>query len=697
MTDAATCGHCGLPLGRRPVVAAVDGAQARFCCYGCVLASQVTRARGEDGAAAAILVRLGLGVFFAVNVMMVSMPAYVPYVYGAEAGPIDGPLFHVLRVLAIVLTAPVLVLLGGPIVASAWHGLRRGVANTDALIVLGTVAAYGLSIANTIAGRPAVYFDTAAMLLVLVTVGRWLEASARAEAGRAVRARLAPAPPRARRQRADAAGALMPFDDVDPDALVPGDVVRVGPGDAFPTDGIVVAGEGGVDEAALTGESFPVGKEAGSAVAGGTCSVDGVFEVRVTEVARASAAARIGDLLAAALRERTPWERTADRAARVLVPVVVALAFAAGGVWTWTSGIERGLLVAIAVLVVACPCGLGIATPVAIWTGLATASRRGVIVRSAPALERAAAVGAVVFDKTGTLTTRTPRLVAVEPVPDALVDRTGALVDRAGALRLAAAVAAGTTHPLAAAICAAAPGDGVAATAVRSLPGRGVTGVVGSRQVTIGSARLVRERLGRAIDDDARANGPRVFVLVDDVPLAVLRFAEAPRTEARSALASLRRLGLRVLLATGDASAPAVVPSLVAAADARVGLLPADKLSALGAIRRHYGAVAMVGDGVNDAPALAGADLGIAVGSATDLARTTADVAILSDDLERIPWLVAHARRVGRVARQNLAWAFGYNAIAVVLAAAGQLGPLVAAAAMIASSLAVVANARRLA
>jgi cation transport ATPase len=321
VSDTTTCGHCGLPLGRRPVRATIDGAVILCCCYGCVLAQQVTRASGDAGRAAGIYVRLGLGVFFAVNVMMVSMPAYVPYVYGAEAARIDGPLFLVLRVLATALTAPVLALLGWPILASAWQGLRSGAANTDALIVLGTVAAYVLSVVNTVNGRAAVYFDTAAMLLVLVTVGRYLEATAKADAGAAVRAGLMPVPPAATRETATGGE-----ESVAPEALAVGDVVRVGPGAAFPSDGIVVAGSGGVDEATLTGESWSVMKEPGNFVAGGTCSVDGVFRVRITRALRDGTPARIAELLHGALRERAPWERIADRAARWLVPAVVAIA-----------------------------------------------------------------------------------------------------------------------------------------------------------------------------------------------------------------------------------------------------------------------------------------------------------------------------------------------------------------------------------
>ena len=683
--DPAACGHCGLPLGRRPVRATVDGAALVCCCYGCVLAHQVTRASGEAGHAAGIYVRLGLGIFFAVNVMMVSMPAYVPYVYGAEAAPLDGPMFQLLRVLAIVLTAPVLVLLGWPIVASAWQSLRQGAANTDALIVLGTVAAYVLSVANTIAGRPAVYFDTAAMLLVLVTVGRYLEATAKAEAGAAVRSRLVSLPALAARERPSQGD----IESVAPEALRVGDVVRVGAGVAFPSDGVVVSGTGGVDEAMLTGESWPVLKEPGKPVAGGTCSVDGVFRVRITRQVQNGTAARIADLLHGALRERAPWQRIADGAAHWLVPAVVLIAALAAVFWMRVEGMERGLLVGLAVLVVACPCGLGIATPVAAWTGLTAAARRGVVVRSAAALERAAEVRAIVFDKTGTLTTRAPSLTAIEPV---------AGVDRAHVLARAAALASELQHPLAAAIVAAAEGapPSCTVTAVRTFPGLGARGLVDDAPVAIGSARFVASVLGSAppAGDDV---GPSVHVVEGSRVIGVLRFAERPRPEAAGALAALRRLGVRVLLATGDRQASAVVPALVEPADAALGLLPDQKMARVRALRARSGPIAMVGDGVNDAPALASADLGIAVAGATDLTRINADVAILSDDLGRVAWLVAHARRTSRVARQNIAWAFAYNAVAVALAAAGRLGPLTAAVAMLASSLAVIANARRLA
>jgi Cu2+-exporting ATPase len=670
---AGACAHCELPLGRRPV----RGKDGSFCCYGCLLAFQVTRARGDDGAAATIVVRLGLGVFFAMNVMMLTLPAYAPYVYpGADA---EGPLFTVLRVLALVFTAPVLVLLGGPILASAWRG---GGVNTDALIIAATGAAYVVSVVNTIAGRPGVYCDTAAMLLVLVTLGRWLEASARAEAGAAVRAMLAPEPAHAvrvvRGERVRVA----------PPVLAPGDVVEVAPGAAFPTDGLVLDGVGGVDESALTGESRPVPTAPGRVVAGGTCSVDGLFRVLVTATFAASAAARIAALVEAARRERTAAERTADRVVGRLVPAIAVIAVVAGDWWTMHAGLERGVLVALAVLVVACPCALGLATPIAVWAGLAAAARRGVIVRSAPVLERAAAVGRVLFDKTGTLTESAPRLVAIEATAGHTAD---------AVLARAATVERGLGHPIAVAIGHEAAARGLAlaeASDVRVVAGRGVRARIGDEVTAIGSLAFAAEETGTR---GAEADGA-VAVVADRRLVGTLRFAETVRESAPGALAGLHGLGVATGLVSGDARADAVVPGLIAPADAALGLLPDEKVAHVRRIRTHDpGAIAMVGDGINDAPALAAADVGIAVAGATDLARLTADVVVVGTDLRKIPWLLAHARRVRRAIRQSLGWAFAYNAIAVGLAAAGALTPVVASLAMLASSAAVVANARRLA
>jgi heavy metal translocating P-type ATPase len=683
----------------------VGGCDLVFCCFGCLLAMQVTRARGEEGGAAAILVRLGLAIFFAMNVMMTSMPSYVPQVYGGAPEPLDGPMFRWLRWLAAAFSVPVLALLGGPLFASAWRALRDRRASADILVATGVIAAYGLSAWNLVAGRPEVYFETAAMLLLLVTFGRFLEARARAEAGASVRAALSPVPSHATRLLGSGR------EEVETAALCPGDVVEVAAGAVLPADGVVVEGEAGVDESMLTGESRLVRKEPGSEVAGGTCSVDGRLRVRVTAPVSESAAARIEALLAGARRERSRAERLADAVAGVLTPMLFAVAVAAGVAWGLRDGVDRGVLVAISVLVVACPCGLGIATPVAVWVALQAAARRGVVVRSAPVLERLASVGRVLFDKTGTLTDAHPQVRAVAVAPGG--QRTPAEI-----LATCAALESGIEHPLARAIArahsAVAAGDAPPAEEVRAVAGAGVEGRVGGRRVAVGSARLAAERLGREtpgwepcdwspVGGAAPGDGEPTtvaFVVEDGRLLGAIGFAERPRDGAASALGEVRALGLGVSVVSGDASARAIVPALVSRDEVEVGLAPADKLDRIRRLRRAggsgAGAIAMVGDGINDAPALAAADVGIAVAGATDLARLTADVAILGGDLAAVPWLVRHARRVRRVAAQNLAWAFGYNLVAVGLAAAGWLSPLVASLAMIASSAAVVANARRL-
>ena len=678
------CAHCGLPVGRGAITGSVAGERGRFCCSGCLLALQVTRARGDHGAAAALLVRLGLALFFTMNVMMVSMPSYVPFLYGDAIGGTDGPLFAVLRVLALVLAAPVLALLGWPIARGGWQSLRAGAPTADLLIAMATVAAYVLSVWNTAAGRPQVYVDTACMLLVLVTLGRWLEARARAEAVAAVRAQLAPVPPTVVRLRAGEAR-----ERVDVALLAPGDVVEVGPGELLPTDGMVAEGTGGVDESALTGEHAPALRAPGDPVAGGTCSLDGWLRVRVTAPASASAAARLAALVMEAARTRTHGQRVADGVAAVLVPLVTVIALAAALAWGVRDGAARGVLVALAVLVVACPCALGIATPVAVWVGVAAAARRGVVVRSAPVLERLATVRRVLLDKTGTLTGRHLQLVAVEPAPDSGLDG-DQLLARAAALER------GLTHPLARAVTEGAHARGLtvpAAAAVHVVAGQGVRGRLDGEPHAVGSPRFAATELGRLVAVADGAGTPLVVLGAGRV-LGTLRVAEALTATAAQAMAALRGLGLEVGVLTGDQRVDAVLPLLAAHESVLGGLLPEDKLAHVRAARA--GGVMMVGDGLNDAPALAAADVGVAVGGATDLTRMTADVALLGGDLRALPWAVAHARRVVRVMRQNLVWAFAYNAVAVGVAAAGALDPLIAALAMILSSLAVVANARRL-
>jgi Cu2+-exporting ATPase len=676
---AGECAHCGLPLPRRPARVVLDGRSASCCCYGCVLALTVTRGQGESGAAAALLVRLGLAVFFTMNVMMVTMPTYASAVYGGDA-PADGPLFALLRGLGVLLATPVLLLLGGPVLASAAGSIRGGL-GVDALVVLGTAAAYGLSLWSVLHGGRELYVDTACMLLVLVTLGRYLEAQAKAAAGATVRAVLGPAAVVARR--------LGPAGDerIDAARLAAGERVLVRPGERFPTDGVIEDGAGGVDESMLTGEAGPRLREPGAEVFGGTVSVDGRFVVRVTRPLAESASARLTAMLGAALAARTRAERLADRAAAVLGPVTVAVALGAGAWWAAAAGPGRGVMVALSALVVACPCALGIAIPAAVWTAVGAAAKRGVVLRSAPVLERLARVRCILFDKTGTLTTGQPQVSRVEAVAG------GGLLPKE-ILRLAAGLEADTPHPVARALMAHALATGMelpAADALRVIPGHGVTGRVHGQAVTVASARFLGGE-GFPVDDP---EDRWTWVVVDGRVVGRVALDETIDPEAPAVVHALRALGLRIELLSGAAQARAVVPSLLAPGDAHCGLTPEGKV----AVVRQRGAeapVAMVGDGLNDAPALAAADVGIAVGRATDLARVAADVVVLGGGLGAVPWLVRLARRSVRIARQNLAWAFLYNAVALALAAGGRLTPVVAAFVMLGSSATVLANARRL-
>ena len=682
-----SCRHCTLPLGGRVITSEIDGSRHQFCCYGCLLAYQVTRASGEEGAASSIVIRLGLAIFLAMNVMVMSMPGYAPYLYGGDAAIFDGPLNQVLRWLAMIFALPVLGLLGWPVIRSFVLGGWAGGAMADALVMLGASAAFGLSISRTIAGSGAVYFDTAVMVLLFVTLGRYLEARARADAGNAIRADLTGTPSHARRVSGES------LSDVDVSALVPGDVVRIVAGEMFPTDGMVVSGRGWVDEALMTGESRMVAHQPGSRIAGGTCSVDGCFDVRVTRPASRSAAARIEQILESARRTSSPLERWAESFARVFLPITVAIAVSAGLWHGWRYDADSGILAALSVLVVACPCALGIATPVALWFGIVAAARRGVILRDASVLERADRVACVFIDKTGTLTQRTPRLLHCRPTADSPWSASE-LLHRVASLER------GQHHPIARAVVAAVGAAPLpAASDIAVDPGRGIRGCVDGAMLAVGT-RSYGDAASLPVGYDEDEVVGRVFVWSGPLCVGVLTFAEDPRPDAIAALTELRdRLAVSVGVLSGDSSARSAAALAVDGVTMEIGLSPDDKLRRVQAAseegRRSGGGVLFVGDGVNDAPALAAADVGIAFGEPADLPRTAADALCITDELRSIPWLLLHARRVVRIVRQNLMIAFGYNLVAVGFAAAGLLDPLIAAAAMLGSSLVVVANARR--
>ena len=586
------------------------------------------------------------------------------------------------------LAMPLQFVFGWRFYRGAWAALRAGTGNMDLLVALGTSAAFLLSLWRlTEAHAHHLYFEASALVILFVLLGKWLEGRAKQATGAAIRALLALRPRTA--LRLDAGNAE---EEIPAALLRPGDRVAIRPGGRVPADGTVEAGEAGADESALSGESRAVHKGPGAALAAGTTVLDGRLVMRVTATGAETALARVAALVAAAQSTRAPVQRLVDRVSAIFVPAVVALAIltllgwlAAGAAW------QDALLPAVAVLVVACPCALGLATPAAIMAGTGAAARAGILLRDAEAIQRGARLDLVAFDKTGTLTEGQPRLAAIH-------------TEEAQAIRWAAALQAGSEHPLARATLAAAPGAPLPATGFRALPGRGVRGEVGGRSLLLGSARLLAESgfpdpFGAEAAGEA-AQGRTLSWLIEEGRgvLALLAFEDAPRAGAAEAVAALRARGLRVVMLSGDGHAAAsALAARLGITELAAPLLPEDKLARLRAWQGEGLRVAMVGDGINDAPALAQADLGLAMGTGTEVAIAAAPITMLRPDPRLVPAALDVAHRTLWRIRGNLMFAFGYNAAALPLAALGMLNPAIAGSVMAMSSVSVLANAMWLA
>jgi Cu+-exporting ATPase len=583
------------------------------------------------------------------------------------------------------------------------------------LVALGTGAAWAFSVAATAVpeafpdgfrdahGGVPVYFEAAAVIVTLVLLGQVLELRARRRTGAAVRALLDLAPKTARLIAPDGTEADVPLAEVRV-----GDRLRVRPGEKVPTDGVVTEGSGAVDESMVTGEALPVAKRAGDAVTGGTVNTTGGLVVTASRVGSETVLARIISLVAEAQRSRAPVQGLADRVAAWFVPAVVLAAVLTFATWASLGpapALVYALVNAVAVLIIACPCALGLATPMAVMVGVGRGAREGVLVRNAEALEKLEKVDTVVVDKTGTLTEGKPRLVSVEPVNGFSAEEV---------LGLGAALEVGSEHPVAAAVIAAAKEPRIPTARVdgfESVPGKGVSGRVGGMFVLVGNRAMLAERgttdfAGLEERADAlRADGQTVvFVAADGAPAGLLGVADPIKATTADALARLRDAGLAVVMLTGDsrATAEAVARNLgIERVEAEV--LPGQKADAVRRLRAEGRVVAMAGDGVNDAPALAAADVGIAMGTGTDVAMESAGVTLVKGDLRGI----AKAHQLSRAAmkniRQNLFFAFAYNVLGVPVAAGVLypffgvlLSPMLAAAAMSLSSVSVIANALRL-
>jgi Cu2+-exporting ATPase len=680
------CSHCLLPIGLRAMQRTVNGEECAFCCYGCCIAFQVKHGNTEEWEAAWLLIRLGVGAFLSMNIMLISLLLYA----GTFSGP-DAWLLPWIHLLLWIFATPALVILGEPYLRETWAHAAQGRVTSSALVVLGVGAAYAYSIFATIERSEQVYFDTATMVLMLFTIGSYIEAAGRAKAARDLEPLLA-AESECATVVDEGTESRRPVRDIGAGMLV-----RVKPGERVPVDGVVIEGLSHTDEAVITGESRQVAKRVGSAVIAGSINLDGPLLIQSSGAGSATRWAQICRSVRDALSRRSPIQRIADRVVGVSVPFVLILGGLTVAYWAQLIPFDQALLVGLAVLVVACPCAVGLAAPLATSLGIGRLARCGCLVRDPGTLEALARTRLLAFDKTGTLTSGRSRIVGIES--------DGAGTDEV--LARAAGLERHSEHGLAHAITMAAAARGlepVVTSDVRAVPGRGILGNADGQPMAAGNSALMGDlgwSLAPALRERARsleASGHSViYVGWAGRVHAVLSLDDTPLPEAHSTIEELRSLGLHVTLLTGDlAPAARRVAAVVGIEDMQACLSPEAKRAALDQYRQSYEVVAMVGDGLNDGPVLADADVGIAVGSATDLARETASLVLPPGGLWMLPWVIAVARMVRKTILTNLMWAFGYNLVALTLAVLGLLQPVLAAAVMASSSLLLVVNSLRL-
>jgi Cu+-exporting ATPase len=609
------------------------------------------------------------------------------------------------------LATPVQLWAGAPFYRAAWNAARHGTTNMNTLIAVGTTAAYGLSVAatflpnlfyaNGLEPHASLYYETSSAIIALVLAGRFMEARARAHTGDAIRALLALGAKTARVRRPGGVE-----EDVPIDQLKVGDIVLVRPGETIAADGLVVAGASAVDESMLTGESIPVERSAGGEVTGGTLNTTGALRIRTTRVGGDTTLAQIVRLVEDAQGSKAPIQRLVDEVAAVFVPVVfliAGLAFAAWMLFGPAPVLTHALTAFVAVLIIACPCALGLATPTAIMVGTGRGAARGILIKSAQALEAARGIDTVAFDKTGTLTIGRPEMTDLLSCADVGEDE---------ALRLIASAELRSEHPLAGAVLEAARAKGLVPSEperFESFPGQGIHAVVEGHDIYVGNRAFAVAHgfadLGDGLLAHHEAAGKTPLIAaMDGLPLAILALADVPRAAAAEAIQELRRMGLRTILVSGDTRRTAeAVARTLGIEEVRAEVRPDGKAAIVAELQRAGRKVAMVGDGVNDAPALAQADLGIAIGSGTDVAIASAGIILVGGDPRGVPRALRLSRKTLGTIRTNLFWAFFYNVALIPLAAGALfpflgilLSPIFAAGAMAISSVTVVTNSLRL-
>lgn len=685
-SDSRECIHCGLPVARP-----ANGIHDVFCCYGCAVAYSVLGTNTDESEAKLTLYKLVAGSILGINVMMFSMPLYVESLgdffsqgLGAEK------FFEMLKYLLMALSLPVYFLLGMPFIESSFHNVRNGLkTNADSLIAIGVTAALMLSIYNTVVTNGHVYYETAIAILVIVTCGRYLESTTRAKATRTLEELGKSLPNDVRKLLSDGNDCIVSISQLEIN-----DTYIICPGDVIPVDSCVVSGTANVSEAVLTGESHPIQKGIGDLLLGGSINYDGLLTLRVVKTEPNSFAASLARLVNNAKLGKAKIQITVDKVSAIAIPLILIIAICSFIYWWIQSGLSSGLLTFLSVVLVACPCALGIATPAALWVGVNESSKHGILFRSLVALEQLASIRTIFFDKTGTLTKGEPVLKQVE-----YICNTTNLSEQT-ILSVIQGIAANSRHPLSQSLAASLPESTYGLndlTSYKELPSQGIAASIDSYQIWIGKYSFIQSHVPEVLHhliNNSDAVSTWCFAVdmhTNGYSLVRFTFHDEIVLSAKDVIEQLHVLGYQTKILSGDRSAIADALAHKVNSVAVGDLSASDKLT----IVHETPFSAFVGDGMNDAGAIAAAQVGIGFSHGSDISITEADVVLFGRELEKIPMVLELSKKTMRIVRQNLVWAFSYNAIGVIFAACGMLNPIIAAIAMVLSSLFVLQNSLR--